>query len=88
MDAADHTGAVFSASDWGRKVVSSNPTRVMWDFSLLTGSFPELGVLWAQWEGWDTAELHSLHECVFGDGVKLVDEQLEYRSSQAWLTPG
>ena len=23
MDAADHTGAVVSASDWGRKVVSS-----------------------------------------------------------------
>ena len=56
----------------GRKVVGSNPIRVMWDFSVLAGSYPELGVLWAQWEGWDhTAELHPLHGCVF-EGVALI----------------
>ena len=45
---------------------------VMWDFSALAGSYPELGVLWAQWEGWNnTAELHPLHGCVF-DGVALI----------------
>jgi len=38
----------------------------MWDYSALTRSYPELGVLWAQWEGWDhTAEPHPLHESVF-----------------------
>ena len=46
----------------GRKVWGSNPISVMWDFSALAGSYPELGVLWAQWEGWNhTAELHPLH---------------------------
>ena len=37
----------------GWKVLGLNPVGVMWDFSALTGSYPELGVLWAQWEGWD-----------------------------------
>ena len=56
----------------GRKVWGSNPIRVMWDFSGLTGSYPELGVLWAQWEGWNhTAELHPLHGCVF-EGLALI----------------
>ena len=50
----------------------ANPIRVMWDFSALAGSYPELGVLWAQWEGWNhTAELHPLHGCVF-EGVALI----------------
>ena len=52
--------------------VGSNPIRVMWDFSALAGSYPELGVLWAQWEVWNhTAELHPLHGCVF-EGVALI----------------
>ena len=56
----------------GRKVWGSNPIRVMWDFSALAGSYPELGVLWAQWEGWNhTAELHPLNGCVF-EGVALI----------------
>ena len=56
----------------GRKVWGSNPIRVMWDFSALAGSYPELGVLWAQWEGWNhTAELHPLNGCVF-EGVVLI----------------
>ena len=56
----------------GRKVWGSNPIRVMWDFSALAGSYPELGVLWAQWEGWNhTAELHPIHGCVF-EGVALI----------------
>ena len=53
----------------GRKVWGSNPIRVMWDLSALAGAYPELGVLWAQWEGWNhTAELHPLNGCVF-EGV-------------------
>ena len=68
--------AVVSASDCGRtvgrKVWGSNPIRVMWGFSALAGSYPELGVLWAQWEGWNhTAELHPLNGCVF-EGVALI----------------
>ena len=56
----------------GRKVWGSNPIRVMWDFSAVAGSYPELGVLWAQWEGWNhTAELHPLNGCVF-EGVALI----------------
>ena len=56
----------------GRKVWGLNPIRVMWDFSALAGSYPELGVLWAQWEGWNhTAELHPLNGCVF-EGVALI----------------
>ena len=56
----------------GRKAWGSNPIRVMWDFSALAGSYPELGVLWAQWEGWNhTAEFHPLHGCVF-EGVALI----------------
>ena len=56
----------------GRKVWGSNPIRVMWDFSALAGSYPELGVLWAQWVGWNhTAELHPLNGCVF-EGVALI----------------
>ena len=56
----------------GRKVWGSNPIRVIWDFSALAGSYPELGVLWAQWEGWNhTAELHPLHGCIF-EGVALI----------------
>ena len=56
----------------GWKVWGSNPIRVMWDFSALAGSYPELGVLWVQWEGWNhTAELHPLHGCVF-EGVALI----------------
>jgi len=44
----------------------------MWDFSALAGSYTELGVLWAQWEGWNhTAELHPIHGCVF-EGVALM----------------
>ena len=65
----DHTPA--PVAQWlarrtvSRKVWGSNPIRVMWDFSALAGSYPELGVLWAQWEGWNhTAELHPLHGCV------------------------
>ena len=55
----------------GRKVWGSNPIRIMGDFSALAGSYPELGLLWAQWEGWNhTAELHPLHGCVF-EGVAL-----------------
>ena len=51
----------------GRKVLGSNPIRLMWpDYSALAGSYPDLGVLWAQREGRNhTAELHSLHGCVF-----------------------
>ena len=50
----------------GRKVLGSNPIRVMWDFSALVASYPELGVLWAQWEGWNhTAELQPLRGSVF-----------------------
>ena len=30
----------------GGKVVGSNPIAVMWDCSTLTGSCPELSVLW------------------------------------------
>ena len=56
----------------GRKILDSNPIRVMWDFSALAGSCPELGVLQAQWEGWNhTAELHTLHGCVF-ESVALI----------------
>ena len=48
-----------------RKVLGSNPIKLMRDFSALAGSYPELGVLCAQWEGWNhTAELHPLHGCV------------------------
>jgi len=44
----------------------------MWDFFTLTSSYPELGVLWAQWEGWDnTAELHPPHMYIF-EGVDLI----------------
>ena len=40
--------------------------RIMWDFSALAGSCRGLGVLWAQWEGWNlTAELRPINECVF-----------------------
>ena len=50
----------------GRKVLGSSPIRVRWDVSAPTGSYPELGVLWAQWEGRNhTVELHPLHGCVF-----------------------
>ena len=62
----------ISGRTTGRKVWGSNPIRVKWDFSALAGSYPELGVLWAQWEGWNhTAELHPLHGCVF-EGVALI----------------
>ena len=45
----------------GLKVLGLNPIRVKWEFSALTGSYPELGVQWAKWEGWDhTTELHPL----------------------------
>ena len=51
----------------GRKVWGSNPISHVGFFGpgrLL----PELGVLWAQWEGWNhTAELHPLNGCVFED---------------------
>ena len=51
---------MVSVSDCGSSV---RIPSVMWNFSALTGSYPAMGVLWAQWEGWDqTAELH---ECVF-----------------------
>ena len=63
--------AVVSASDCGLEGGVRIPS-VMWDFSALAGSYPELGVLWAQWEGWNhTAELHPLHGCVF-EGVALI----------------
>ena len=56
----------------GRKVWGSNPIRVMRDFSALASSYPELGVLRAQWEGWNhTAELHPFHGCIF-EGVALI----------------
>ena len=62
--------SVLQTAGW--KVVGSNPIRVMWDFSALTGSYPELGVLWVQWEGWDhTAELPPHCGCVF-EGVNLI----------------
>ena len=55
-----------------QKVFGSNPIRVMRDFSALAGSYPELGVLWAQWAGWNcTAELRPLRRCVF-EGVALI----------------
>ena len=55
-----------------RKVLGSNPIKLMWDFSALGGSYPELGVLWAQWEGWNhAAELHPLNGYVF-EGVALI----------------
>ena len=61
---------VLQTAGW--KVVGSNPSRVIWDFSALTGSYPELGVLWVQWEGWDhTAELHPHCGCVL-EGVNLI----------------
>ena len=64
--------AVVSASDCGSEGLGLNPIRVMWDFYALAGSYPELGVLWAKWEGWNhSAELHPLHGCVFG-GVALI----------------
>ena len=73
-----HSNSPAPVAQWlarrtvGRKVWGSNPIRVMWDFSALAGSYPELGVLWAQWEGWNhTAELHPLHGCVF-EGVALI----------------
>ena len=34
---------------------------VMCDFSALAGSYPEMGVLWPQWGGWN----HTLQGCVF-----------------------
>ena len=57
------------------------------DFSALAGSYPELGVLWAQWEGWNhTSELHPLHGCVWG--CYSNDQHCRCCSSWAWLTPG
>ena len=54
----------------GWKVLGLNPVRVMWDFSALTGTYPELGVLWALWEGWDcSAKLRALQGCVFERGA-------------------
>ena len=42
------------------------------DVSALAGSYPDMGVLWAQWEGCNhTAEIHPLHGCVF-KGVDLI----------------
>ena len=81
--------AVVSTSDCGsEKIWGSNPIRVMWDFSALAGSCLELGVLWAQWEGWNhTAQLHPLHRCIF-EGVSLIDQHCRCHSSQAWLTLG
>ena len=35
--------AVVSAWTVGQKVLGSNPIRVMWDFSALAGSYPEVG---------------------------------------------
>ena len=50
---------------------------VAWGFSALTGSYPELAVLWAQWEGWDhRADLYPLYTGVSEDVVLI-----------AWLTP-
>jgi len=42
--------------------------------SALTGSYPALEVLWAQWElGWNHAnELHPLHGCVFDSVAPIV----------------
>ena len=36
------------------------PVRVLLNFSALTASYPELGVLWAQWKGW-TTQLSFVH---------------------------
>ena len=50
----------------GWKVLGLNPVRVM------AGSYPELGVLWAQWEGRNhSAELHPLHGYIF-ESVALI----------------
>ena len=42
--------------------------------SALTGSYPALEVLWAQWElGWNHAnELHPLHGCVFDSVAPII----------------
>ena len=68
--------AVVSASDCGSEGLGFESHQSHVGFfspsSALAGSYPELGVLWAQWEGWNhTAELHPLHGCVF-EGVALI----------------
>ena len=56
----------------GWKALGSNPMRLTWDFSALAGSYPELGVLWAQWESWNhTAKFHPLHGYIF-ESVALI----------------
>lgn len=65
---------VVSTSDCRSSGCGSNPIRQMY-FSALTGSYPALRVLLAQWEGWDhTAELHPLFRYVF-EGVALYNWQ-------------
>ena len=60
--------AVVSASDCGSEGLGFESHQSHVGFF---GPGPELGVLWAQWEGWNhTAELHPLHGCVF-EGVAL-----------------
>ena len=65
---------MVSTSDCGSEGLGfeSYQSHVGLFFLILAGFYPELGVLWAQWEGWNhTAELHPLHGCVF-KGVALI----------------
>ena len=48
------------ASDCKSESLGFESIRVMWDFSPLAGSFPELGVLWAQWKA-GTTQLSFIH---------------------------
>ena len=56
----------------GWKVLGLIPIRVVWDLSAQAGSYPELGVLCALWEGRNhAAELHPLHGYIF-ESVALI----------------
>ena len=58
-------GLVLWTVVWKDSGLTLNPVRGMWDFSARTGFYPELGVLWAQWEGSDhAAELRLLQGCI------------------------
>ena len=48
--------------------MGSNPIRIMWDFSALTSSCVEQGMLWIQW----TAELHPFHGYISEDVGQVV----------------
>ena len=61
--------AVVSTSDCGSEGLGFKSHQSHVGFF---GPGPELGVLWAQWEGWNhTAELHPLNGCIF-EGVALI----------------